>query len=276
MANEPKLKSSRINFKIAPRLSSARINVSSIGTYLYAGTLTAGGGLVFYLKFDEGSGDTATDYTGNGNNGTLVASPTWISGAGNVAPVSFSNDYALSFNGSTQNVVIPTTSALDGFSAFTISIWIYPTSNSRKMFISKRVSGVAPYYLDITGSTGKVAFFSANGANYKYYTTPTSSVPLNQWSNIIATFNGSTDIKIYVGGVSQTLTLADSAGTDFTAIGSNAFDVTIGSYDKGTSTYFFQGYIDDVRLYSRVLTATEIASIAAGNSVEVPNYNSLN
>ena len=71
-------------------------------------------GLVGWWKFDDGSGTTARDWSGQGNTGTLVNSPTWV--VGKIGG-------ALSFNGSNQYIAFSPTSVA-GLNKGAISIWI--------------------------------------------------------------------------------------------------------------------------------------------------------
>src|SRR4030095_10266109 len=74
-------------------------------------------GLVAYWKFDEGSGTTVSDSSGNGNTGTLVNGPLWTAGrVGN----------ALFFDGIDDNITVP--GFLDLSSSFTLSAWVNPVS----------------------------------------------------------------------------------------------------------------------------------------------------
>ena len=76
-------------------------------------------GLVAYWKFDEGSGTTVSDSSGNGNTGTLVNGPLWTAGrVGN----------ALFFDGIDDNVTVPDSNSLDLSSSFTLSAWVNPAS----------------------------------------------------------------------------------------------------------------------------------------------------
>ena len=76
-------------------------------------------GLVAYWKFDEGSGTSVADSSGNGNTGTLINGPQWTAGRlGN----------ALFFDGIDDNVTVPDSASLDLSSAFTLSAWVNPAS----------------------------------------------------------------------------------------------------------------------------------------------------
>jgi len=73
-------------------------------------------GLVAAYSFDEGSGTSINDLSGNGNNGTLINGPTWAAG-----------EYgsALSFDGTNDYVSIPDATSLQfGSGPFTVSAWV--------------------------------------------------------------------------------------------------------------------------------------------------------
>ena len=78
-------------------------------------------GLVAHWKFDEGSGTTASDASGNGNTGTLINGPQWTAGkVGN----------ALYFDGIDDVITVADSNSLDLSSAFTLSAWVNPASTS--------------------------------------------------------------------------------------------------------------------------------------------------
>ena len=75
--------------------------------------------LVAYWKFDEGTGTTTADSSGNGNTGTLTNGPLWTAGRiGN----------ALYFDGIDDNVTVPDSNSLDLSNSFTLSAWVNPAS----------------------------------------------------------------------------------------------------------------------------------------------------
>ena len=85
----------------------------------------AGSGLVGWWKFDEGSGTTASDSSGNGNNGTWVGPPTIASSQ---APVGPSNPAALNFDGTAQyiNTTLPVSPA--EFPSLSMFAWVKPSA----------------------------------------------------------------------------------------------------------------------------------------------------
>ena len=75
--------------------------------------------LVGYWKFDEGTGTLAADSSGHGNNGTLTGGPTWSASPTN--SITFTNPYALSFDGVDDYVSIADADVLDPGDTFTLS-----------------------------------------------------------------------------------------------------------------------------------------------------------
>jgi hypothetical protein len=202
-------------------------------------------GLVGYWNFNEGSGTVAHDTSGNGYNGT-VNGATWTSGK---------IGSALSFNGNTNDVV---TSSIPLGSAFSISAWVNPavtpqtayariaeTQYNGGFYLGTNVNGSQYQFIVNTGSgaTGScgAAFGCAIGG------TVTSG-----WHLVTGTFDGSHAI-LYVDG-------SQVATETFTSPGNTNFPLYIGRYYAATG-YGWNGVIDEVRLYSRALTAAEVQNI---------------
>lgn len=77
-------------------------------------------GLVSYWPMNENSGTTINDNQGS-NDGTFNGSPSWTTGK---------FGYAVQFDGTNDYISVASHSSLEGFTAFTLSAWIYPTSNA--------------------------------------------------------------------------------------------------------------------------------------------------
>ncbi len=205
----------------------------------------ADSGLVAWYKFNETSGTTATDYSGNGNVGTLVNGPTRVAGRMGSGALSFdgTNDYV--DTGKDFSDIVTSQSK-------TISAWVKPSAAS---------SGYPICLVRTYGATCGFAFRPMNTWAGSYWTTTAgsiasnSSVAVGQWTFLTLVQSGSS-VVLYVNGVS--VGTANDAGS---AEGSFA-NLLIGARNNsGTSEDSFNGSIDDVRIYSRNLSAAEVGSL---------------
>jgi hypothetical protein len=202
-------------------------------------------GLVGWWTFDENTGTTAGDSSGNGNTGTLSGSPipTWTSGI-------ITN--ALSFAGG--YVDLGSSSTLRPTSALTLMCWInISTLSFFNCFMStgedfnKGLHGVT-FWLYADGS---LELEWANDSTYGQLNGPTP-LPSATWIHVAATLDGST-VNLYTNGV-----LYATRGQPFTPT-AGSVDALIGiAYNSTTPAYPFSGTIDDVRIYNRALSAAEI------------------
>ncbi len=198
-------------------------------------------GLVLAYGFDEGTGTLTTDSSGNGNTGTINGA-TWATGK-------YLN--ALSFDGTNDWVDVGSPTITDDLGPKTITMWINPNTLTGYL-ISKRDSSCQGYWR-LDSSPGWFKKFTGTTPD-----TATSNIlPINTWTHIAVTWDGTiTPAKIYLNGVEASYT------TQITGSGTPQSDATcnlrIGTRD-GTST-FFNGLIDEVRIYNRVLSLSEITT----------------
>ena len=199
-------------------------------------------GLVAAYGFDEATGPTATDSSGNGNNGTLNGAswnPTGRFGA------------ALAFDGVNDIVTIPDAASLDLTTGMTMEAWVRPSTlgNGYRTVLMKERPNASSYALYANGSgNSRVPIAEIYTTSYRD-TLGTSQLPLDTWTHLAATYNG-TVLALYVNGVQASQLLVTGAITTSTSpfrIGGNTI-----------WNEWFQGDIDEVRVYSRPLTATEI------------------
>ena len=200
-------------------------------------------GLVGAWSFDEGTGTSAADSSGNGNKGTLVNGTTWSTTA------KFGR--AANFDGVDDRVDVADSNSLDLAGGMTLEAWVRPTANSGyRTVVLKEVSGELAYSLyaaDSDHATHPSGW--ARVAGVSHYADGTGALPLNAWSHIAVTYNGSA-LVYFVNGVQTRSTALSGAITTSTMplrIGSNTI---WGEY--------FQGQIDEVRVYNRALSASEI------------------
>lgn len=202
-------------------------------------------GLVAAYGFNEGSGSTAQDRSGNSLHGA-ISGATWTTDG------RFGN--ALSFDGVNDWVTVADANPLDLTIGMTLEAWVYPTASGggswRNVLIKERAGGeVYNLYSNMTGNVPTVYVIRAAQTGTPLNASGVSAVPLNTWTHLTATHDGTT-LRLYVNGA-QVGTRAVS-GALLTSTGA----LRIG----GNSPWgeFFQGRIDEIRIYNRALSVAEI------------------
>lgn len=187
-------------------------------------------------KMDEGTGLTARDTSGNNNDGTLTNGPTWTQGKmGKSVKFDGADDYLqLSSNAALQNT------------NWTVSAWT-KTGTSEGSILSNRSGG--PAYNAFQISNSKISYFHYNGSWIREYGT--SNVADNGWHYLTWANNGSTQaVDLYVDGKWEATVSSSIVG------GAGLVDV-IGRY--WNSDKFFNGYVDNLRVYGYTRTSAQIA-----------------
>jgi RHS repeat-associated protein len=207
---------------------------------------------VIALGFNEGSGTTTADASGNGNTGTLVGGVTWTT-AGKYGK-------ALSFDGSSGVVRIPDSPSwkVDGLTGYTVSMWVKV----------KNVTGnyLAPLGKGEWSSDDIVIYKFGNQWQFGIRTTDlicggiTTAIPYlstldNTYHHIALSMDSSAgQCKFYSdGGVVGTDQFV--SGTTVFATGTGLNNLFIGGLDGG---HYLNSDIDEVRVYTSALTQAEI------------------
>ena len=205
---------------------------------------SAASSLIAAYGFEEGSGATVIDLSGNSNTGT-------ISGATRTTSGRFGS--ALSFNGVNNWVTVADAASLDLSTGMTLEAWVNPTALSGwRTVVFKETSAGLAYVLYANDNDPKPAtYVRRTGASLSDGASGTVQLPLNTWTHLAATFDG-VNLRLFVGGVrvdSQPVSGSITQSVNPLHIGGNAI---WGEY--------FAGSIDEVRIYNRALTAAEIAT----------------
>lgn len=208
-------------------------------------------GLVGYWSFNEGTSTVATDFSGNGNTGTLTGStlPTWIEGR---------LGKGLGFDGSNAYVDLGAPSSISLADTITVSAWVKTSTLSLNDFrdiISSASSGTtANYQLELNRTAGRASVIWGNSV----ILTGDTSLTANTWTHIVMVRSGSTGdwtATLYINGIND-----GSVGSAVNPSGGASAQTTIGKFSQAATRYF-SGSIDEVRIFSRALTATEVAAL---------------
>lgn len=211
-------------------------------------------GLVGYWSFNEGTDTQATDFSGNGNHGTLGTNgggiPIWTNGK---------RGRALTFDGATNYVSVPSSPSLNPTSQITISAWVRANSwGGGRRIVEKGDSG-NQYRLFDNGGT--LSFYLSGVTELDAGPVPSTVV----WHHIVGTYNGSTS-SVYVDGV---LLGSESPGQVVIPASSDNLYIGTRAACSISASNCFDGLIDEVRIYNRGLSATEVARLYQSGAVKL-------
>jgi len=210
--------------------------------------------LVGWWKFDEGIGTTAADSSSNAITGTFVGSPAWLTGSS--AKV---GNGALSFNGSNSALSTQNTTLL-GSGALTVCAWINPSAWTDPQGLHVIMSDAKFYFAAYKAGSTSYLYFTSD--NVSKALSSANSISLNQWQHVCAVRDATGIANLYVNGAQSGAANQNSGAP--TPSGGWAVVIGAGAPKNG---YFFNGAIDDLRVYSRVLGANEISQLySPGNT----------
>jgi PKD repeat protein len=160
--------------------------------------------------------------------------------------------YALNFDG-VNDFVEFVSSDFDLSSTVTISAWINPTviADYPRIAGKTHTSDVNPWVIwGLTiNNNGKVLLELASPSGKRGYARSSSTIPTNTWTHVAGTYD-SASVKIYVNGQLE----GTRSFSEQLAINGEPFSIARSSYGGN----FFDGRIDEVRVYDRPLSSTEI------------------
>lgn len=195
--------------------------------------------------FNEGSGTTLTDVSGNGNNGT-ISGATWVDGI---------EGKALDFNGTNSLIIIPNSSTISNNSEITIELWAFIRATTTQMLFENADGGGtvdAAISLKVLNND-KMEFFVGNGTTNPVRVHPVTDLTsiLNKWIYIACTYDGNIG-KGYINGklvAQDTRALSIKQTTTSYAIG-----------DFPGYNQYLNGKMEEFRISSVARTASEIAA----------------
>jgi len=204
--------------------------------------------LALYLTFDDDDGQIVKDLSSYRNDGGIIGNPQKVDGI-------FGS--ALELNGTTDSVEIPDSDSLSITTAITLEMWVkLPNDGANSNNVGIEKGGWEPGEYSLY-----VFYVPGNGAAMQFRDLPEACADANsgflgpnlkddQWHHIAGTWDGKV-ISLYTDG---DLSMSVDCGTG--PLQRNAKSVYIGS--RNGSERFLKGVVDEVRIYDRALSESEI------------------
>lgn len=176
---------------------------------------------------------------------------------------------AMALNGTSDYVNIGSAHLnLSGTSPFSVSAWVFPSTlfNGNNMIVisDTNYSGGYQGWALWLIQTGTIWFnFDVN----TIYAKTTATLPQSKWTHLTVTYDGTgaTGITIYFNGISQALTTSGTAANVF-----NNNNMEIGNENGWSGSSYWQGSLDDIRIYKRLLNANEVKQIMSRSLEGIP------
>jgi hypothetical protein len=196
----------------------------------------------------------ANDFSGNSNNGTLQNSPTLVSDR------FLTNNAAYSFNGSNQQIT--TTTQISTPANFSISAWFRTTTTS-----GGKLVGYGSSQTGLSGSYDKHIYMT-NAGNIVFGVYPgsvqtiTGGGVLNDgnWHHVVASLSSTNGMKLYVDGSLVATNASVTTSQSYDGYWRIAYD-NLTSWTNAPSSSYFNGSLDDIAIYNREISLSEVASL---------------
>jgi autotransporter-associated beta strand protein len=240
--------------------------------------------MVGYWTFADGPGSaSAADASGNANNGTLTGftdathTSMWTTAVDpfNTWP------YALLFNQGTETtdyISVPDSTSLDSITAttkkFTLAAWVKlsaaPGANGAAILCKGNGGNGEAWCLDVYQSKFRVFVRSSSSSTMNVSSTFNAAV--GTWYHVVGTYDSGASANkeiLYINGVAN----ANSGSGTTATILANTHVLSIGNRQSGSTTYNipFPGTIDEVRIYNRALSASDVLQLYNNKAFPVIN-----
>ncbi len=224
--------------------------------------------LVGHWTFDEGSGETASDFSGNNHHGTLMSgADTWGGGLPEWTTDRYGNEGQALFFNEGAYVNIPANPAFSPAN-ISIALWV----NAAETLENNRFIGLHSWngYKFQLQSVNK-SFFTINTTEGIYDRDSDPELDLDTWYHLAVTF-GDGNMIFYVNGT-ETQVWDNTPGTAVSSDNDLVFGRGSDEYAPDDSNYdndliiplpwggYFHGSLDEIRIYNTVLSASQVQSI---------------
>ena len=224
----------------------AQINAGAVGIGILGG-----------LFVEDGVVETTADSTGNGNSGIVYNEPSWQPFGGII-------NGAVGFNGVNEKIEEPgADSYLNGLSAITVSVWVKSdvTDQNRGILFGREPTGFDEdlgIRYDRSGVFGGGSeIIKASIRTTSGYTQIESSsyVQTTAWQHLALVWESGSNLKLYIDGQ------LDSFSYNSEPVFGTVSGISKLMLGRGTKGYYWDGLIDDVRIYNRALNESEVNGI---------------
>jgi hypothetical protein len=249
-----------------------RMIIAALAALGLAQPVTSQASLLGYWRFDEGTGTTAVDFSGNGytatyNAGTQGQLAGWVGGVttGPTRPAATpgSGDNAWQsdgFNSSARVTSAGFLSAMSGATNFSLSMWMNHNGGQTYPNMFAFMDGNTRRWFTQLGSGGDQVMYSWGLSPNHNIGSPQGNPPDDVWRHYVFTMQAGVGYKLYVNGVQAYSSASSSALGNITS-----FQIGGSSYNNGTFTSI-DGAIDEVAVWNNHLTAAEVTTIYNGGT----------
>jgi len=209
-------------------------------------------GLIGHWGMDESSGNVYYDTSGNVAEGGVEGSPT------RVASDSCIVGACASFNGTTDDIAVSNTGALPtGAAARTFSFWMRPNALQTKTAVGYGTSATDQLWDILLVNNGIIGLHHYGNSVTDQF--PNTTYTVGEWQYVVFTYDG-TSVRSYINGVYK-----DTYTVSLNTTDSGSLKIASGIY---SNYHYFNGYLDDVRVYNRALSKDEITALYNSDAYE--------
>ena len=229
-----------------------------------AGNLRMADGLVLYFSFDADDGETVKDLSGHSNDGQVIGSPQSVAGVSGAA---------YRFGGQRDCIRVRSSESLRS-KTFTASAWVKPgprRSPTDEGVLGNHQAGANVNSYLVRRRNGQLnAWFVGNGAADDVFAGPNNGVALaDRWGLVTLVHDGTNALFYVNGALTGKHPIEGYRGGEYDfLIGAQEWD-----YAGKSPQRFWNGLIDEVRIYNRALSADEVRELydAIPDHGAVPN-----
>lgn len=219
-----------------------------------------------YWKLNENAAtatvaDTQATYSGTAKNSSGNINTDTIDATGKL-------NGAFTFDGATNSVYVDMGDSLDKAynAAFSVAAWIKTGTEAEQTIIGKiDVDNSGRGWLFELDGTGLVFFYCDNEANYDYFYLESSGTTNNAWHFVAFSYTGTpgnaNSVEFYVDGTHYDANVASSGTVDSSYAGAQPLTIGLRKGSSNTLANQWTGLIDNVQVFSRVITQDEVTGL---------------